>query len=396
MVETQTKEHWQYPVRTDRNGDYTIQGLVPGEYEVMLNLRDAPYELTGGIPTRKVTVHTPTERVTGIDFVVEAAGLVWGYVLGDKRDPVRGSEVLLCSDQSIVNQALSAVTKQAPPVHDKSNDDGFYELMGVPLNQEWRVYALSEDWAPQLSDPFILTDRARSVRVDLYVLSGTDVYGRVVSSEGGGVPRADTFCIPSISKFFKPLDMPPAFREVRSEEDGSFVIHDLPAGDYQVLAQKDGFKFAARGRPIHPDGYSDIHHVEIVLIPVETGDYAIYGMVMDPWDNPIEGAHVTLFGGSAASMTAEGRETTTDAQGNYVFVGVDAGFYMLTCSAEGYATKNVSNVRLQEPTDIVLEPTSIIRGRVLVRETGMPPESYSVRAIPELEEGGSIQGMIQQ
>ena len=100
---------------TDRNGNYTLSGLLPGEFAVTLDLEHAPYELVGGLPMRQVTITSPEQRVTGIDFIVEAAGVVWGYVMTRDKEPVRGSEVLLCSSESIVSQAMNAVMKHLQP-----------------------------------------------------------------------------------------------------------------------------------------------------------------------------------------------------------------------------------------------------------------------------------------
>jgi protocatechuate 3,4-dioxygenase beta subunit len=395
-IKVHSQTAMQLPVETDRDGRYTISGLTADDHVIMLDLHDAPYLLTGGIPSRNVSVTSPTDRITGIDFVVEPAGTVWGYVFSGEREPVASTDVIICGTESVIAQAIDAVTKQAPPIHARSDGDGYYALVGVPLNEEWRVYAASGDWAPQLSDPFILSDSQRAVRVDLFLLSGSDVYGRVVSTDGSPIPQASTVCIPALTKFFKPLDMPPAFRDLNSAADGTFVIRDLPPGDYQVLAQKEGFKFMVRGEPIHPDGYNDIHGVEVRLIPIETGEYSVFGMVVDEANRPIAGASVTLGGASAVGMTAEGRDTKTDARGDYVFLGVDPGFYVLAVEAKGYAPKTTSDIRLDEPTDIMLTSASLVRGRVLVRETNAPPPSYSVRALPEsLQGSGGLFGQLQ-
>ena len=62
--------------RTDEDGNYTITGLEPGTYHVSLELHHTPYDVSDKIPAQDVTIAEDDEQVTGIDFVVEAAGVV--------------------------------------------------------------------------------------------------------------------------------------------------------------------------------------------------------------------------------------------------------------------------------------------------------------------------------
>lgn len=371
-------------------GMYEISGLLPGSYEVSLDLAGQPYKAPGKIPVQNVVIETPEQEVKGIDFTLAPAGTVWGYITNQNKEPVEKTQVYLCTSESLMKQALDAMVHQAPPLHSRSEEDGYYELIGVPLNQEWRVYADNEEHAPQLSDPFILTETTRSVRVDIHVMSGTTVYGRVIDQNGNPIARANALCVPSYSKLFQTMDEARAFRQNRSAEDGSFVISNLPPGDYQILAQKEGYKIAVMGDPVYADGFNDIQGFDVVLSAVDTGNYVVYGMVTDTTGRPIPGVKITLRGLGTTSMSATELSTETDQRGEYGFYGVEAGYLMLVADKNGYASKQVSEVRLDEPTNIVLEANGRVRGRVLVRETGQPPERYGVRAISSQSQAGGL------
>ncbi|MBI5093563.1 MAG: carboxypeptidase regulatory-like domain-containing protein [Candidatus Hydrogenedentes bacterium] len=382
---------------TQADGAYALKGLVPGTYMVTLDLRHSAYQVSGRAPTREVTITGADQEVKDINFVVEEAGVVWGYVWGADKKPIKGADVVLCSSESIVTQAIQAAVKQAPPLHDTSNADGYYELMGVPLNSEWRVYTQADDFAPQLSDPFLLTDKQRQARVDLFVLPGSDIHGWVVSSlDGTPVARAEVQCIPGYMKFLSPLDSPAAFRHSHTREDGSFDITDLPIGEYQLLAVHDKFRFATTGEPIYPDGMHDISGVRVALTPVASGQYSVFGTVSDQAGSPIVGAELHLLSASGENMAGEVQDTKTDAQGQYLFTGVDAGFFVLAVEASGYTTKTVDKVRLDEETNVVLDAGASISGRVLIRETSAPPPSYQVRAIPSSMAAGGFMDFIEQ
>lgn len=383
--------------RTDGQGYYAITGVPQGEFRIALNLRASPYQVLGRMPEQRVRVDSADQEVTGVDFEVEAAGIVWGYVLDPAGKPIQGIEVVLCSPASVVSQAVDAFLKQAPPISDNSDDEGYYELIGAPLNQEWKVFAFVEEdegWAPQLSAPFLLTDRQRYVRVDLFLTRGTTVHGRVVTADGKPVPNADVLCVPWYAKFVSPLESPLAFKESRSDDSGAFVIADLPSGEYQIFGQKDGYKIRTVGERIYPDGVSDIRGVEVVLTPVESGTHTVFGTVTDTEGRPIPDVHLSLVGMGGESLSAEGRDTRSGPQGQYEFTGVEPGFLMLIAEKEGYPTKTVGRVLLDEPTNVAMEATAVVTGRVLVRETNEAPPNYRVSAMPVYDSVGASPGLL--
>ncbi|MCC6143420.1 MAG: carboxypeptidase regulatory-like domain-containing protein, partial [Candidatus Hydrogenedentes bacterium] len=268
-VMVSVEESGQPPATTDADGRYTISGLAPGEYGVQVDLRDTAYRAGKDAPFQKITLTSADQDLQNVDFTVEAAGVVWGYVTTADRKPLPRTQVILCTSASVASQAIQAAMEQAPPIMDASEEDGYYELLGVPLNQEWRLFATSDQHAPQLAKPFILTPTKRDVRVDIFLFAGTTVYGRVVEPTGTAIPGANVYCLPGFSNLFSPLDAPQAFRETVSDDKGNFVIEELPAGDYQLFGRKGGYKIAATGEPIYPDGQNNLSSVEVVLYPVD-------------------------------------------------------------------------------------------------------------------------------
>ena len=375
---------------TAPDGTYTISGLLPGTYQVALDLARQPYKGAERIPVQNVVIERPDQNVTDINFALSPAGTVWGYITDHEKKPVQDTQVYLCTSESLISQALNAaVHRKAPPLRNRSEEDGYYELVGVPLNQEWRVYATSDEYAPQLTDPFIVTESARSIRVDIHVLRGTSVYGRVLDQNGTPIPNAETVCVPSYSKLFQRLDEARAFRHCKTETDGTYMIANLPPGDYQLLAQKDGYKVAVMGDPLYADGFNDIRGFDLTLSSVDSGNFVVYGMVMDAAGRPIPGVNLTLSGLGTESMSATEIETRSDERGEFGFYGVESGFLVIIAEKEGYTSQQVSDVKLDEPTNIVMQATGMVRGTVLVRETGQAPARYSVRAVPsETQQGG--------
>ena len=360
--------------RTDENGHYEFSGLGPGEYTVTVDVSNSPYRVGKELPFKKITITQPDQELRGIDFTVDPAGIVWGYVVTPKNEPIHRADVLLCSSDSVLSQALTAAVRRAPPISSNSEEDGYYELLGVPLNEQWRVYATSDDYSPQLADPFVLTPAQRSVRIDIYLFSGSIVTGRVIEPGGTPIPEAEVVCIPSFSSLFTPLDRPQAFRNTRTDANGLFTITELPAGNYQVFARKARYKLAATGEPIYPNGYSDVKNVTVVLHPVSTGIHAIFGVVTDRSNNAIGGASVSLDGLGMESFENIQMSTSTDSGGNFRFDNVETGTYRLTVSRDGFSPRSLSRVMIDRENRIILDTSSLVRGQVLVRESNRPPD----------------------
>lgn len=367
--------------QTDENGYYTIGGLAPGSYSVIADIDRTPYRVTKVLPFRRASITSPAQELKNIDFKLDKGGVVWGYVTTPENEPV-SAHVVLCTSESFVSQALSALVRRAPPLTDNSSkEDGYYELIGVPLNEEWRIYATSDEQAPQLADPFIVTPRNKEVRVDITVFDGSNVFGQVVDHKGKPVPDARVSCFPSYGELLAPLDRPQAAREEKSDEEGRFELQELPAGNYQVMAFKEGYKFALNGTPLYANGYHDVKNFRVVLEGIESGKYRVFGYVIDATGQAVSEARVTLSGLGTESLNGVDRETATDSGGEFNFDGVEIGTYVLNADKDGYSRKTLGRVLLDEPNEIVLQAASIVRGRVLAKATNQAPENgYTVGA----------------
>lgn len=378
---------------TDEEGRYTIKGLSVGQVGVAVDLRGSAYMGGKDLPFQRVTIASPSQKVDNVDFVVDAAGIVWGYVLSPDKEPIAEANVILSSSQSILSQAISNIAKRAVPVTDVTGADGYYELAGVPLNEEWHVHAMSSAYAPQLSDPFLLTAAQRNVRIDVYMFAGTNVYGQVVGSNGQPVPGAEVMCIPAYGRFFSKMTAPQAFRNSSTDKDGVFSIAELPPGEYQLFAQKQGFKVSPMGYPIYPDGYSDLRGVKLVLNSVEEGTHAVFGRAVDDRGQGLDGVNIRLAGVSLGGLEGSDRSTTTSNNGQFRFDGVGAGQYTIIATLDGFSPTTVRRVRLNEETRVLMRQTALVRGRVLVKSTNQPPSLYQVAAYPLSESTGSVSVM---
>src|SRR5678809_1405999 len=66
-----------------------------------------------------------------------------------------------------------------------------------------------------------------------------------------------------------------------------------------------------------------------LLAQIQTGN--VYGSVVDDKGQALPGVTVTLSGGGAPSVT------TTDAEGNFRFVGISPGIFKLEATLDGFS-----------------------------------------------------------
>ena len=366
---------------TAEDGTYELSVNEPGEYAVRVDLEKSPYRMGELIPFRRVKLPEPDSILEGIDFEVEPAGIVWGYVTTPKGDPVAESEVVLCTADSPLTQFVTAALRQERPVTGRSQSDGYYELLGVPLGQEWQLYASNDAKAPQLAQPFALSASMRTLRVDVFLFPGSRITGVVVDERGRPVPEARIRCIPSLTSLVTPLETAYAFRDSRADANGMFEFVEVPAGGYSLYAQKQGYKFDTAGVPIYPDGYSELTNVQVTLYPIETGNHEVFGRVVDPEGTGIAGVKVSLNGMALDTMTRTSQETTTSTEGEFRFKNVPSGRYGGIFEKESYATVRRTTLSLDKENMVLMSQATLVRGRVLVRETDQPPAQYSVQAV---------------
>lgn len=387
------------PPLTEENGEYLIGGLAPGSYEIRVEHRNTRYKPGKVLPYQRITIEHETHQITGVDFGLGRAGVVWGYTRSPEENVGVTANLLLVTSESVITQGINAAMSELKEVqrvfstYSDEKHDGYYEIAGVPLDQEWRVYAVSNEFAPQLSGAFKLTPSSTDIRVDINLIDGSDIYGTVVNKAGYPIEGVEIFCIPSFAEFFAPLNSAKVVREDTSDKDGAFALNDMPAGAYNIFGFKKGYKLTARGVPVFPDGEFDINGVVVRLHPIDDGTHIVFGIVSDQAGNPVANVDINLVGFSMESILSDGedfgRKTTSNEYGEYLFDGVALGKYVLNVTANGFGAKTVTKVWLDQPTDITLGGGARISGTVYVRETNRPFDgTFHVSANPKIDLAG--------
>jgi hypothetical protein len=255
-------------------------------------------------------------------------------------------------------------------------------VRGVPFEREWRVWVDEDDLAPLLTPPFVLHPTRPHVRMDVTLLVGTTIRGRVQTPAGHAIADAELACIPRYSALLSPMHRAKTARKTRSDRNGFFALVGLPAGDYQIMGFKKGYRVVFKGKPVYPDGRSDLGGVRVVLEPaMGEGDHVIYGRVTNKEGQPVADAHVGLAAIGVATLSFGGTEMQTADDGSFRFEGLGKGSFMLAVNKEGYRKHLAEDIAVDTRTDVTLLPEASIRGVVRFPTGTKPGSSFTVRVL---------------
>ena len=164
-----------------------------------------------------------------------ARGLIRGRVLDLLNEPLAGIQVFLHLRSETSGQGSGA------PILARAMSDerGVFELPGLEFGM-YSLRAVGEGWAQTQLAVGLTARRPKRPGVILHMQRGYDMEGVVV--DPSGKPVADAWVLVRGSHVSIATDL---FQEVRSDAEGRFSFHYLPAGTMQVLAWAEGRMFGA-------------------------------------------------------------------------------------------------------------------------------------------------------
>jgi protocatechuate 3,4-dioxygenase beta subunit len=189
------------------------------------------------------------------------------------------------------------------------------------------------------------------------------VEGTVVGADGQPVPGATVAVV----------DRGPP-RAV--EPDGRFVVPDLEAGTYAVVAAAPGH-LPARADAVEVAAGAAAR----VALTLTVGGHSVTGVVSDASGGPIEGATVTAARREALGAGDMIAATLTDRDGRYRLT-LAPGSYVVSGEREDYvrATADLEVADLDRTLDLRLVPAGVVEGIVKDVASGAPVAGAKVEA----------------
>ncbi len=139
--------------------------------------------------------------------------------------------------------------------------------------------------------------------------------------------------------------------ETFTDEDGFFQFENVPAGDYTVTFEYEGYQIQTQDISI-AEGQTEVDLDVIIMEPIVIA--AIFGSVIDIAGEPLESVKVKIRG----IKTKFSEVIFTDADGFFEFTDLEEDTYVIIANKRGYK-RNKQKVTLgegqQEELEIVLK-----------------------------------------
>jgi protocatechuate 3,4-dioxygenase beta subunit len=286
--------------RTNPDGSYALEGMLPGEYRVGVNEEGRGLSMT--------RARVLAADVTGVDLVVPPASKISGRVLSPEGRPVEGATV-----QATFDVTMGGGGTLTSGEGTGTGPDGSFQLKRIPAGS-LRVSARHEDYGAASVGPQPV--KAGEVKtLTLTLKKGATITGTVKTDEGR--PAADV----RVSALLRGPSMMSDSAEDITGPDGRYRLTGLSGGRVTVAAHRGSRpSWGASETPDHKfvtlaEGEERV--VDLVVGPPGT---AIQGTVLSADGKPVPGATVM------AAPEQDGRAFRGNARETRAYTNMDGAF----------------------------------------------------------------------
>lgn len=324
---------------SESNGQFFITNLPLGSLNVSASKRGF------GITTKGIIIQEGQIAETRLELVSDPGTLSGTIINQLTGNPISGATIkIIDSTQSTVISVLSA-------------DDGMYAVSGLAPGR-YQVNVTAVNFDTNLSGVFIFADETTIDNVALTPdpgsLTGT------VTSFSTGIP------IPNASITVRAFGVSgPIIAVSVTDNEGRYLVNNLPPGVYTVIANASGFGTAEASEEVFSNQVSIQNLVLLSRVSV------VQGIVTDQGGTPLEDTLISL----AKDGTSVVAEVQTDINGRYFINEIDAGSYTIVALNIDYQQSLQSFTVAPDATAtvnfVLAGNPGTIAGRVTDRLTGL-------------------------
>ncbi|WXA86883.1 carboxypeptidase regulatory-like domain-containing protein [Pendulispora rubella] len=377
---TETTSKDSHGGQTQEDGSVRLEGLLPGRYEIGVFCKSSWQNTT--FEPLVVT----KDDIAGVTWKVSAESTLRGTLVDTTGRPATAEHVSATAQTS--NPRVRGASESA-----KVASDGTFQIEGLSpgtyaidivrkgiVTKTQTVVKVDRDVdgvrvvAPPVADPATGTIEGTIVDAD-----GAPVSGVEIQAQGNG-----------------------RYGYAASVDDGSFVVKDLPPGDYRVWTYKESAMRAPRTKDDDVQGVTTTVRADAaarVKLVVESRRGEIHGRVVDEGGHPVTDAFIDAQRESDSASHAaghtrrnvrwswSGESVLTDVHGAFAVKKLSPGTYVLRGYRKGGGEAIAEKVRLGDDVTLTIRATGTISG-ASVASNGSPVERFTI-AIQDAKSGFS-------
>lgn len=313
-------------VLTDSEGNYQINGLAPGNYNVNASAESFQQGITGAIVQPNITT------VINIGLAENP-----GTISGTVTPAIAGASIQLFTADNIFAGSTSATPQ------------GAFRFDNLKPGQ-YILRASAPNFSASVVGATVLANQTTIVIIDLQP-NPASVSGQVISTAGEPISNA----------FVRVLDANETVIGTGATDlGGSYAIGNLPPGTFSVVVTAPDFSNATGGVSLSPG--ETVTGLDFQLQP---NPGALSGQVTDTNGNPIQGAAVIIRLSDGAFVTS----VLTSQFGNFLVEGLAPESYIVVANADNFSTQSVGAIVRSNQTTVanvtLTNTTGDVRGRVV-------------------------------
>jgi len=353
--------------------------LVPGRADAPgAAPRAVPREVPEPAPVPLEGRSAAPEPVTSVDDVA----LVTGRVLDAFDQPVAGARVRPFRSVERVPFRGRVDLDMA----GTTDATGAFAVAGLPTGAPLGLEVTHEDFAPTVHETFVVERGARDDVGTLRMRAGARLSGRVTDTAERPLAGAIVSVADRTTDHRRGTTSTPVEADTTGA-DGLYEVEHLAPRQYEIEVYRDGY---ARARRVLSLALAGGSHLENQDFELEAADLPLGGLVVDPLGTPLPDVAITVLRSrGGASVLVE--ETTSGADGRFVFGALPKGLYEVRAEAQGHYLAETLRLEAGELDHRVrLEPARAVTG--ILRADGPLPEHFEVVARPQPGTGARLVG----
>ncbi len=327
-----------FTAKTDEEGNYLIEGLLPGAYRVSPQSRERGY-IAGTKPWIDVDVVLQTQAPRA-DFSLELGAIVEGQIQNLDNTPVSEATVYLIPgliSQADLQEHQPPDAARAALSSGKTNANGKYRILGLDYDRPFRLYVIAPGYAEAATAEFRILPGESPRREPVVLLPGSTISGR--ARFANGVPASEQIlCLESDpdSHAAAVLLQP---KTAVTDAEGAFSFEHISPGAYLICPTYA----LPLGETVSPplsvsvDGVTSLNDVKIRVTPMQPaaskrGEGVIQGRVEDPEGKAVPNARVVARRVGEEDIAAE---ALTSQSGAFALKRLEGALHDITvqCAA---------------------------------------------------------------